>query len=178
MKLGVRCGGIVLLAPSDDDLGYVASSHDREDVWRMFGLDGSGRLRFLQRARAGDLELGIIHRRGNRIGFSVVYPPRPAFDAWELTLAIPDRGDRDAYSAMAAADAVAFSLFEERRLESFGFRTRPDNRAAEAVLRRMGYRPVSEEGYRTWWIDRATFEPRRIKLGDRLAFITDSTGSR
>jgi RimJ/RimL family protein N-acetyltransferase len=171
MKRGVRCRGIVLLPPNPEDVKYVAAAHDQEDVWRMFGLDGSGRLRFLQRERSGDLEVGIIHRGSARIGFSVVYPPRPAFAAWELTFAVPERADRDAYSAMAAADAVAFSLFEERGLDSFGFRTRPDNRAAEAVLRRMGYRPVGEDEYRVWKIDRAAFEPRRLRLGDAIGFV-------
>lgn len=109
----------------------------------MFGLDGPSKLTLLRHYRSGDLVVGILHRvePRKRIGFVVMFPPDPSRDFWEFGYAIGDPLDRDAFSAMSSTDAMAHYMFEHLHVEAMGWRTRSDNHAASAVIRRLGYTP-------------------------------------
>src|SRR5687768_7067622 len=118
-------------------------------------------------ARAGPVE-------GKRIGFVIMFPPTADFDFWEFGYAILDPNDRDAFSALCATDAMAHYMFDHLRVEAMGWRTRADNRAADAVVRRLGYRPfgawtVDGHHYTFYRLDRDGWTKRfqKLQAGER-----------
>ena len=171
MEYGIQRRSIVLIPPDDDGLAWIFSEFDREEIWQMFGLTGPARMRILRAHRSGDLVVGEIrHAKDHRrIGFVVVFPPTADFDFWEFSYAIPDPKDRDAYSAMSASDAMAHYMFEHLRIEPLCWRTRADNRASDAVIRRIGYESfgaweVDGHPYTFYRLDRDGWAKRRRKL--------------
>ncbi len=144
---------------------------DVDEVWQMFGMPGPGRLRVMRAYRSGNLVVGILRRvrDRSRIGFVVMFPPTSDFDFWELGYAIPDHRDRDAWSAFNATDAMAHYMFEHLRVDAMGWRTREDNKAADAIVRRLGYQPfdrweVDGHMYTFYRLDQAGWAKRRARL--------------
>ena len=99
----------------------------------------------LLRYRMGMLVLAIIKMVATRkrIGFLVMYPPVPGNNYWEFGYALPDPADRNAFHALNTHDAVGHYMFEHLNVPLCGSRSREDNHAANAVIRRLGYRPVN-----------------------------------
>lgn len=141
MEYGIQRRNVYLIPPEDEDLTWFFERFDEPEIWRMFGFPKPSRLRIMRAYRMGDLVVGILKRTRDRkrIGFVVMFPPTEEFDFWEFGYAIPDRADRDAFSALNATDAMAHYMFEHLRVTAMGWRTRSDNRAADAVVRRLGY---------------------------------------
>ena len=171
MEYGIQRRTIYLIPPAGPDLGWIFDAFDREEVWGMFGFPGPGRDRIMSQHRDGNLVMGLLKRVEDekRIGFVTMFPPTDEFDFWELGYAILDPADRDAYAAFNATDAMAHYMFEHLRVSAMGWRTREDNRAADAVVRRLGYRPfgaweVSGHHYTFYRLDRAGWAKRRRKL--------------
>jgi RimJ/RimL family protein N-acetyltransferase len=171
MDYGIQRRSIYLVPVEDHELLWLFHEFDRDEVWQMFGLPGPGRLRVMRAYRTGDLVVGIIRRVADRkrIGFVVLFPPNGDFDFWELGYAISDPRDRDAFSALNATDAAAHYMFDHCRVEALGWRTRADNRAADAVVRRLGYQPfgrwaVDGHDYTFYRLDQAGWARRRAKL--------------
>lgn len=171
MEYGIQRRGIYLVPPESDDLTWMFDNFDREEVWQMFGLRGPAKLRMMRSYRSGDLVVGILKRLEDRkrTGFVVMYPPTADFDFWELGYVIPDIKDRDAFSALNATDAMAHYMFEHLNVEAMGWRTRSDNRAADAVVRRLGYKPfgnwdVEGHHYTFYRLDQAGWQKRKRKL--------------
>ncbi len=150
MEYGIQRRSIYLIPPDDDALTWLLDQFEVEEVWQMFGFSGPGRMRVLRAFRNGELVTGMIHRASDqqRIGFVVMFAPTDVFDFWEFGYAIPDVRDRDAFSALNATDAMAHYMFEHLRVDAMGWRTRADNRAADAVVRRLGYK-----AYDSWEVD-------------------------
>lgn len=74
-----------------------------------------------------------------RVGAAWAFAPTEGRPVWELAYAIPGLRDRNAFVAMAVADAWACYLFEHVGIDRALLRTAGDNLAAQAVLRRLGY---------------------------------------
>jgi hypothetical protein len=88
---------------------------------------------------------------------------------WEFSIAVPDAKERDAFSAIAAADITTHYMFDHLRIDNVGWRVRDDNRASQAIIRRMGYVPyvVWGEGahrYQLYRINTELWAKRRAKL--------------
>ena len=180
MEYGIQRRSIYLAPPSADDLGWMFHQFDVDEIWQMFGMPGPGRLRIMRAYRTGNLVVGIMRRVRDkaRIGFVVMFPPTADFDFWEYGYAIPDHRDRDAWAAFNSCDAMAHYMFEHLRVEALGWRTRFDNRAADAVVRRLGYQPfdswtVDGHLYTFYRLDQPTWAARRARL-DRAEALRPS----
>lgn len=171
VEYGIQRRNIYLIPPEDDDLIWFFEQFDNDEVWQMFGLPGPGRMRIMRMYRSGDLVTAMIYRVADqkRIGFVVMFPPTDDFDFWELGYAIPDHADRDAFSAFNSTDAMAHYMFEHLNVKAMGWRTRSDNRAADAVVRRLGYKSfgawkVDGHDYTFYRLDQEGWQKRRRKL--------------
>lgn len=171
MEYGIQRRGIYLCPPSEADVTWFLEQFDIPEIWEMFGLDTPGRFKILRLYRSGDLVVGILHTVSprKRIGFVVMFPPDKGRDYWEFGYAIPDPNDRDGFSAMYSTDAMAHYMFDHLGVEAMGWRTRSDNRAADAIIRRLGYQPQEErilEGhqYTFYRLDREGWARRKAKL--------------
>jgi hypothetical protein len=169
MRFGIQHRRVCLLPPSEDDLAWVATALDREEIWRAFGYDGPAGAELWARRR--EVDVGVVRRvdRAARVGFTVVFPPCAELPVPELAYAIPRRVDRDAFTAIAAADALSHYVFDHLGFPEVGFRTRTSNLAARAVLRRLGYRPEGQRRirgrlYLLHRLDRARWSERRRRL--------------
>lgn len=171
MEYGIQRRGIYLAPPTEAEVEWFCEQFESREVWEMFGLDGPSKLNLLRHYRSGDLVVGILHRvePRKRIGFVVMFPPDPSRDFWEFGYAIADPLDRDAFSAMSSTDAMAHYMFEHLHVEAMGWRTRSDNHAASAVIRRLGYTPKETRDdksyqYTIYRLDRDGWFRRRAKL--------------
>lgn len=171
MEYGIQRRTIYLVPPQSGDLLWIFNQFNTEEVWQMFGLPGPGKMRIMRAYRTGNLVLGVIRRVADRrrVGFVVMFPPTNDFDFWEFGYAIPDQQDRDAFSAFNATDAMAHYMFDHLRVEALGWRTRFDNRAADAVVRRLGYKAfdsweVDGHMYTFYRLDQEGWAKRRAKL--------------
>lgn len=171
MEYGIQRRNIYLAPASDEEVLWFCEQFQRQEVWEMFGMDGPSKMVLLRFVRAGDTVVGILWRAypQKRIGFVVMFPPDAGRDYWEFGYAIPDPNDRDAFSAMYSTDAMAHYMFEHLNVEAMGWRTRDDNRAADAVIRRLGYvvdKELESQGhmYRFYRLDREGWQKRRAKL--------------
>lgn len=168
--LGVQRRTVYLVPPDDSDLEWVFEQFYCPEISQMFGYMDLGTPVMLLRYRAGTLVLAIIRSTATRkrIGFLVMYPPA-GFDFWEFGYAIVDAGDRNAFNALNTTDAVGHYMFEHLQVPICGWRTRADNRAADAVVRRLGYvagETIVEEGHRytIYRLDQAGWAKRLEKL--------------
>lgn len=171
MEYGIQRRRTYLVPPTDEDLTYLFNAFNQDFVWQMFGLPGPGKMRIMRAYRSGNLVIGIMKRVEDRkrIGFVVMFPPTDDFDFWEFGYAILEPEDRDAFNALNATDAMAHYMFEHLRVEAMGWRTRSDNRAADAVVRRLGYEPfgswmVDGHDYTFYRLDQAGWQKRLAKL--------------
>lgn len=169
MKRVVLGKSLRLHPPSADDLEWMARALDRDEVARAFGYSAGAGASIS--ARRAELVVGIIERAARRVGFVLVFPPTPSFPVPEIGYAIPDRRDRDAFTALRACDALAFYLFEELGCERVGWRVKESNLAARAVTRRLGYdvgtaARVDGSAVRICQLDRARWDARRARLGE------------
>lgn len=171
MEYGIQRRTIYLSPPAGDDLSWMFHQFDVDEIWQMFGLPGPGRLRVMRAYRSGNLVVGIMRRvQGKkRIGFVVMFPPTGDFDFWEFSYAIPDPLDRDAWAAFNSTDAMAHYMFEHLRVAAMGWRTRADNRAADAIVRRLGYKSfgaweVDGHHYTFYRLDAAGWMARKARL--------------
>ena len=157
--------------PRSEDLGWMFLQFDVDEIWQLFGKPGPSRLRIMRGYRSGNLVVGIMRRVKDRarIGFVVMFPPTDHFDFWEYCYAIPDHRDRDAWAAFNTCDAMAHYMLEHLRVDALGWRTRADNRAADAIVRRLGYKsygswPVDGHMYTFYRLDQATWAARKARL--------------
>lgn len=171
MEYGIQRRTIYLVPPEGEDLLWMFDQFDREEIWKMFGFAGPSKMKIMRGYRSGNTVTGIIKRVEDRkrVGFVIMFPPTADFDFWELGYAIPDPVDRDAYSAFSSTDAMAHYMFEHLRVDAMGWRTRADNRAADAVVRRLGYVSfgaweVDGHHYTFYRLDQAGWAKRRKKL--------------
>ncbi len=161
MEYGIQRRRIYLVPADEDDLACVLEAFDLEEVWDMFGFPGPSRFKIMRAHRAGQMVLGIMKRVEDRrrVGFVVMFPPTKDFDFWEFGYVILDPADRDAFSALCATDAMAHYMFDHLRVDAMGWRTRADNRAADAVVRRLGYQPFG-----AWEVDGHHYTFYRLDL--------------
>lgn len=171
MEYGIQRRGIFLRPPTDADLEWLCLLFDEREIWEMFGMEGPARWKIMRLFRDGNIVVGILHTVEpiKRIGFVVMFPPDEGRNFWEFGYAIPDPADRDGFSALASTDAMAHYMFEHLNVEAMGWRTRADNRAAAAVVKRLGYEPFEDRvlgghTYTFYRLDRAGWEKRRAKL--------------
>lgn len=171
MEYGIQRRSIYLVPPEGEDVGWFLTQFDEPEVWGMFGFAGPSRIKMMRSFRGGDLVVGIIRVAATRkrIGFAIMFPPSGSFDFWEFGYAIADPLDRDAYSAFNTTDAMAHYMFEHLRVEAVGWRTREDNRSADAIVRRLGYEPfqssfVDGHNFTFYRLDRAGWMKRRARL--------------
>jgi RimJ/RimL family protein N-acetyltransferase len=171
MEYGIQRRSIYLVPPEGDDLVWFFHQFDEAEVYEMFGFHQPSRVRIMRAYRLGNLVVGIVKRVATRqrIGFVVMFAPAGNFDFWEFGYRITDPRDRDAYSAFNTTDAMAHYMFEHLRVNAVGWRTRHDNRAADAIVRRLGYKPfdkftVDGHEYTFYRLDQAGWAERRARL--------------
>lgn len=150
MRYGIQRRTIYLEPPAGEDQLWLYRQFDDPQVWQMFGLPGPARLRVMRNHRLKKIVAAILRRTHDqkRLGFVVMFEPTESFDFWEFGYAIPDPKDRDAFSALYATDTMGHYMFEHLHVASMGWRTRADNKAADAIIRRLGYEPFG-----TWFVD-------------------------
>ncbi|MBI4817347.1 MAG: GNAT family N-acetyltransferase [Deltaproteobacteria bacterium] len=146
MEYAIQRRGIFLAPPSNTDLDWLFMLFELPEIWAAFAFERNGRMAMLRKFREGELVIGIMHRvkPRKRVGFVIMFPPGPDRDFWEFSYAVPDPLDRDAFSALSATDAMAHYMFDHLGVEAMGWRAWEDNRAARAVIQRLGYQPTGE----------------------------------
>jgi RimJ/RimL family protein N-acetyltransferase len=171
MEYGIQRRSIYLAPPENEDIGWFFHQFEEPEVWEMFGFSGPARARLMRAFRSGNLVVGIIHRARDRrrIGFALCFPPAGTFDFWEFGYAISARDERNAYNALNTTDAMAHYMFEHLHITAIGWRTREDNYAADAIVRRLGYEPFSKSfidghNYTFYRLDQAGWAKRRARL--------------
>lgn len=169
---GIQRRGIYLVPPDPGDLLWICDQFQTEVVSQMFGYGSQGWLSFPYILRQKTLVVSVIRevKRQRRIGFVVMYPPA-GFNFWEFGYAIPDPADRNAFNALNTTDAMLHYIFEHIRVPMIGWRTRDDNRAATAVVKRLGYEPgetftTDGHDYTLYRLDQAGWARRRAKLDE------------
>ena len=168
---GIQRRTVYLVPPGREDLSWMFGHFHNPEISEMFGFQAMGAAKMLLRYRMGMLVLAIIKMVATRkrIGFLVMYPPVPGNNYWEFGYALPDPADRNAFHALNTHDAVGHYMFEHLNVPLCGSRSREDNHAANAVIRRLGYEPVDsreEDGhkYEFFAMDQAGWRRRREKL--------------
>lgn len=170
MRLAIQRRTILLAPATGLDRVWVARQLDTPLIQEMFGNGAHAGVGFLVASRWSPVVVGIIHRTGGpRIGFAMVIPPGEEVPHWEFAYAIPNPKDRDAFCAIHTVDAMSHYVMDHLRLDHFVGRTRVDNAPAQAILRRLGYRPLYEEEaggntYSFLQLDQPGWERRRALL--------------
>jgi len=144
VRFGIQRRKIYLTPPADSELEWLREALNREEIWSMFGFSEEAGSDIVARYRSGAVTLGFIRRLEcfDPIGFLLVFPPTDELPMWEFSFAIVEASDRDAFSAISATDAMFYYLFEHQRLAALAWRVRTDNRASDAIVRRIGYTPL------------------------------------
>lgn len=185
VEYGIQRNSIYLTPPTKDDLKYMFKSFNAEEVWGMFGWDGPSEKEIKKRHKKNNLIVGMIRRvsSGARIGFTIGFPPPRMLDNYyEFAAVIVERSDRDAFSMISSADAFAHYVFDHLQQPAIVWRVRADNRAANAIARRMRY-PASARivsGNHRFIIYRVTtaiWEKRRASLDAAVSKAKVSAGS-
>ncbi|HTT07725.1 MAG TPA: GNAT family protein [Gammaproteobacteria bacterium] len=168
--LGIQRRTVYLVPPSSMDLEWMSEQFGNPEISEMFGYRNLGTPTMIRRYNAGTLVVATIKlvATRERIGFLIMYPPAK-FDFWEFGYAITDPTHRNAFHALNATDAVGHYMFEHLGATLCGWRTRDDNQAAGAVVRRLGYTPgeIIEEGghhYTIYRLSKEGWKRRREKL--------------
>jgi hypothetical protein len=171
VEYGIQRGSICLLPPGGDDVDYVCRAFDEPAIYQSLGLGAPSGAEIRARHRLNSHVFGIIHELTSRtrIGFVIIFPPTEAFDAWSFLYAIPEERHRNAFAALHSADAMAHYMFDHLRIDALGWETREGKTAADAVVRRLGYRAVETKdfagkSYRFYRITREEWMKRRRKI--------------
>ncbi|MFO0724005.1 MAG: GNAT family N-acetyltransferase [Myxococcota bacterium] len=169
MRVGVQRRKVRVMPARAIDRAWIFEAFDTDEIWARFGFDGPAAARIEGLWQHGGLVLGVIFREEQRVGFMVIFPPTDHFNFWELSYAIPDPRDRDAFTALNASDAMLHYLFDLMQVHAVGWRTQEGNGAADAIIRRIGYQPFSVEvingiHYTFYAIDASGWAQRRKRL--------------
>lgn len=169
MRYGIQRRGVYLAPPSGTEMAWIADVLDQEEVWRAFGHEGPAGQVFLE--RRCQTTVGVIHRavERSRVGFMLAFAPTEAVPVPELAYALPRRHDRDAFTALTAADLMTHYLMDHEGYTTLAWRTRTSNLAAQAILRRLGYPPaatirVDGHAYTFHRLDRSDWLRRRARI--------------
>jgi RimJ/RimL family protein N-acetyltransferase len=172
VEYGIQRRSIYLVPPSAEDLEWIYRSFDDPAIYEALGLNAPSGAEVQRRREEGDHVFGVIRevKSRERIGFVVVFPPSPVFDAWSFAYAIPDARHRNAFFAINTTDAMAHYMFEHLRVDALGWETREGKTAADAVVRRLGYTASEARVFegRTYQFYRITIDDwrrRREKIG-------------
>jgi len=184
MQYGIQRRTIYVVPALPEDLEWIFELFERREIWEMFGFDGPGKEEMIRRHASGNLVIGIARRVADRrrIGFGILFPPTDHLGIWEYGVVIPEREDRDAFSAIAASDAMSHYVFDHLRIEAAIWRIRADNRASIAIAQRMGYRPfgtweVGGHRFRFFRLNQEIWAKRRAKLDEGEATRPSGLGS-
>lgn len=183
MEYGIQRRSIDLVPPDPDDLAWICGAFDDPKIYQSLGLTAPSSADIRRRYDENSHVFGVIRAVADqrRIGFVVMFPPTPAFDAWSMAYAIPEPRDRNAYHALHATDAIAHYMFEHLRVEAVGWETQEGSGAPDAIVRRLGYsshetRVVEGRTIKLYRIDREGWSKRRAKLdadaGGGATFVT------
>ncbi len=171
MQFGVQRRHIYLAPPTGMDRFWFIQQFDRPDIHPMFGFTVPAGMEMGARLKAGELIVGMIRlvHGGARIGFVLMFPPGPPVEFWEFGYAITSPKHRDAYAAMNAMDAMAHYMLDHLKVPLVGGRTRDDNAAADAIVRRLGYKRIRQANhldhvYDVYTLDAAGWVRRKAKL--------------
>ncbi len=160
----------VLLAPaSPRDKEWVRASLALPEIAQAFGYS----LLSVPPSVSDHDWVGVLYRGvdRSRVGFVIVFPPVVSFPVWEVACAIPERKHRDGFTAIGGADAVTTYFLDMKKEPALGFRIRVKGRAAQALVRRLGYRSVARmrsawgEEFDFYRIDHQIWSARKSRLG-------------
>lgn len=171
VEYGIQRRSIYLVPPAPEGLEWIFRCFDDPIIYADLGLSSPSGEELRRRHAGGDHVFALIKSAPSkeRIGFVVVFPPSPAFDAWSFSYAIPSAQHRNGFNALHTTDAMSHYMFEHLRVDAVGFETREDNGAAAAIVRRLGYTSLETlviEGrrFQFYRVDRAAWAKRRAKL--------------
>ena len=171
-RVSIRRRTIVLEPATDADVKWIVDRFDDEDTWKSFRFSGPTAKRAGMTFFALPLITAVIRRADSmkRIGFVIMFPPEHEDGAWEFGYSIPDPKDRDAFSAINATDAMGCYMFDcLEGVEAVEWTVEVTNRAAHAVVRRLGYAPqqstdAGDGEIMSYRIDAEGWRRRRAKL--------------
>lgn len=174
MRVGIQRRTIYLAPPQGMDLMWVGRFLENPEVTGAFSLERPvPAWHFRSLVRHNLCVVGVLHRVEDRrrIGFACMFAPDPEDDRdwWEIGAAIEKKEHRDAFSMLHCVDAMSHYMFDHLDAAGCGARVRADNRASDAVVRRLGHRKVAveEKGnhpHAVYVINRQDWAARRARL--------------
>lgn len=169
MKVGLRNRRIFVTPIAWDERPWLYAQFDDPAFYPLYGYAAPRGAQIRDQHDAGNLVVGVIRTADERIGYVVLFPPTDQLDAWEFCYAIPNPKHRNAFWAIAASDAALCYMFDHLKVEAVAWRTRKDNRAALAIIRRIGYATDSEgevdgQTYLFTRLDRSGWDRRKARL--------------
>lgn len=176
MRHGTHSRRIHLTPVEPEGYEHLRDLLDTAEIAHAFGRRVPFAQELLERARAVAL-IRRPHRldparSGEILGCALAWPEGEGEGVLvEVAYAIFRRSDRNAWTALFAAEAWLDYLFEELRVPVVGWRTAADNLPAQAILRRLdlgarrearvyGRRFVFGLVHRSTWFERRTTRNR------------------
>lgn len=149
LRVAIQRRTVFLTPPKGMDLLWVSRFMESPEVTAMFSLqEPVPPWHFRSLVNTGRCMLGILHRVADarRIGFACMFAPdeEEERDWWEIAAVIEKRQHRDAFSMLHCVDAMSHYMFDHVGVQRCGARVRADNRASDAVVRRLGHTKVAE----------------------------------
>ena len=120
-----------------------------------------------------------------RSGFIMLMRPTTEERTWSVNIVVPERTQRNGFTALAALDAMCHLIFDVRKDKELVWRIEPSNGASRVLPRRLGYpkrEDVTIEGtlYEQYGIGREAWEARQSRIarsGTPFAFEVEPVPS-
>jgi RimJ/RimL family protein N-acetyltransferase len=171
MKFGIQRRGILVTPPEGLERTWLWRQFDQPEIASMFGVDDGLGAAARNAYKSGRVITGIIRRAQDRrrVGFAVMLAPSEEAPFWEIAAAIPEQRYRDGYTMLHTVDIMAHYTLDHVKVALVGARVRTDNRASDAVVRRIGYekvetRAVAGHDYDFYQLTPERWAARRARL--------------
>lgn len=169
---------IQLGPPSNEDLGWIMSELRRPEISRALGWEnGIGAEVYGGYVEGTVLLLPFSNRVRERVGFIMLMRPSLSVRAWSVNIVVPDPVRRNAFTALAACDALGHLVFDVRGDVGLVWRIEPSNGASIALPKRLGCvkcGDVIQDGttYEQYVVDQADWAAHQARLRARRSLPT------
>lgn len=171
MKFAIQRRGILVTPPEGLERTWLWRQFDEPEIASMFGVEQGLGAAARASYKSGRVITGIIRRACDRrrVGFAVMLAPSEGAPFWEIAAAIPELRYRDGYTMLHTVDIMAHYTLDHLGVPVVGARVRTDNRASDAVVRRIGYekrdtRYVDDHDYDFYHLTQERWAARRARL--------------
>ena len=160
--------------PADDDLDWILGELRDPETARTLGwMNGIGSEIYTGYVEGTALLLPFWNRAHERIGFFMLRRPDLRVRTWSVFVVVPKPSHRNAFSALAACDALCYMVFDVQHDDGLIWRIEPENGASLALPKRLGYpkhTDIAVEGtlYCEFCIGPADWVARKERLGQRV----------